>query len=172
MGQILRHYLDSSGTSINSRQWTFAKRLVFRLLMRPAALPPASDVSITSTNYILNVFESLLRTDTMAYSLLRFVADRNAEAVLLFFIVSGFCIRATSWKYNFWQRANVVHYACRRAAQDYSRLILLRSAIHMVWVLRWDRFRQFLSFNNAGRKHAVLADSCGLARCVVRTVRG
>jgi peptidoglycan/LPS O-acetylase OafA/YrhL len=63
------------------------------------------------------VFELLLGRDTIPYSLLRFVADHNAEAVLLFFIISGFCIRATSWKYNFLKRADVIHYASRRAAR-------------------------------------------------------
>ena len=115
LGPILGHYIDSSGTSINSRRYFAEARLPVVDAARGLA---ASVVVIHHLDKLYpEVFESLLGRDTMAYSLLRVVADHNVEAVLLFFIISGFCIRATSWKYNFWQRADVIHYACRRAAR-------------------------------------------------------
>jgi peptidoglycan/LPS O-acetylase OafA/YrhL len=58
--------------------------------------------------------EGLLGRGTWGYWSLKLLSDFNVEAVMLFFIISGFCIRATSRKYNFSQYTDLVHYGRKR----------------------------------------------------------
>jgi peptidoglycan/LPS O-acetylase OafA/YrhL len=62
-------------------------------------------------------FATLLGRDTLAAQVLKFVADLNTEAVMLFFVISGFCIRASSLKSDFARWDDVVYYGRRRFAR-------------------------------------------------------
>jgi peptidoglycan/LPS O-acetylase OafA/YrhL len=60
---------------------------------------------------------SLLGRDTIAAQTINFISDLNTEAVMLFFVVSGFCIRASSQKADFGRLADVLYYGRRRFAR-------------------------------------------------------
>jgi peptidoglycan/LPS O-acetylase OafA/YrhL len=62
-------------------------------------------------------FESLLGDRTIGHWLLEFVSELNVEAVMLFFIISGFCIRATSVTYDFGKLGSLLDYGRRRVAR-------------------------------------------------------
>jgi peptidoglycan/LPS O-acetylase OafA/YrhL len=62
-------------------------------------------------------FATLLGSDTLAAQVLKFVADLNTEAVMLFFVISGFCIRASTLKSDFARWDDVVYYGRRRFAR-------------------------------------------------------
>lgn len=55
--------------------------------------------------------------DTVGLRALKFLSSLNSEAVMLFFVISGYCIRATSVKYDFRLRRDIFHYATRRGAR-------------------------------------------------------
>ena len=59
----------------------------------------------------------LLGEATIARKLVRGLSDMNPDAVMLFFVISGFCIRATSRKFDFSCARRVGDYALRRAAR-------------------------------------------------------
>jgi peptidoglycan/LPS O-acetylase OafA/YrhL len=55
--------------------------------------------------------------NSIGFKLLKAVSSLNSEAVMLFFVISGFCIQATSRKYVFSHRNDLAHYGLRRAAR-------------------------------------------------------
>ncbi len=69
------------------------------------------------TAFFPGAFETVLGRDTPAAHALSFLSDLNTEAVMLFFVVSGFCIRSSSRKADFLRRADVFHYGWRRFAR-------------------------------------------------------
>jgi peptidoglycan/LPS O-acetylase OafA/YrhL len=60
---------------------------------------------------------TLVGRDTIAAQALHFISDLNTEAVMLFFVISGFCIRSSSQKTNFGHSADFLHYGRRRFAR-------------------------------------------------------
>jgi peptidoglycan/LPS O-acetylase OafA/YrhL len=62
-------------------------------------------------------FDYLLGRGTIWHSILQFISGLNAEAVMLFFIISGFCIRATSRRYDFGRWSDLVNYGRHRVAR-------------------------------------------------------
>jgi len=73
--------------------------------------------------------------NSFALSLLNALSSLNSEAVMLFFVISGFCIQATSRRYDFFRRNDLAHYGLRRAARilpPYLIAIAFTFAIGMV----------------------------------------
>jgi peptidoglycan/LPS O-acetylase OafA/YrhL len=52
--------------------------------------------------------------NSVCTTVLKALSARNSDAVMLFFVISGFCIRATSRRYDFQRRDDLVQYAWRR----------------------------------------------------------
>jgi peptidoglycan/LPS O-acetylase OafA/YrhL len=60
---------------------------------------------------------TLLGRDTIAAQALNFISNSNTEAVMLFFVISGFCIRSSSEKADFTRWVDVLYYGRRRFAR-------------------------------------------------------
>lgn len=56
-------------------------------------------------------------TMSITYKLIAEISRLNVEAVLLFFIISGFCIRGTTRRYNFYIWSDVAEYGLKRSAR-------------------------------------------------------
>ncbi len=69
------------------------------------------------TVFFPGAIETLLGRDTFAAQGLNFLSDLNTEAVMLFFVISGFCIRSSSQKADFTHWADLIHYGRRRFAR-------------------------------------------------------
>jgi peptidoglycan/LPS O-acetylase OafA/YrhL len=62
-------------------------------------------------------FRALVGNATFAARAVEWISERNAAAVMLFFIVSGFCIRFSSYKLDFSRPQDRLDYARRRLAR-------------------------------------------------------
>gem|GEM_PF-1111646 len=69
------------------------------------------------TVFFPGAFKTLLGHNTLAAQALNVLSDLNTEAVMLFFVISGFCIRSSSQKADFARWADVIHYGRRRFAR-------------------------------------------------------
>jgi peptidoglycan/LPS O-acetylase OafA/YrhL len=69
------------------------------------------------TVFFPDAFTTLLGYDTLAARGLGLLSDLNTEAVMLFFVVSGFCIRSSSLRSDFARWDDVVYYGRRRFAR-------------------------------------------------------
>jgi peptidoglycan/LPS O-acetylase OafA/YrhL len=69
------------------------------------------------TVFFPTAFVALLGRDTFAARGLALLSNLNTEAVMLFFVVSGFCIRSSSRTSNFAHLNEVLYYGRRRVAR-------------------------------------------------------
>jgi peptidoglycan/LPS O-acetylase OafA/YrhL len=69
------------------------------------------------TVFFPTAFIELFGRDTLAARGIELLSDLNTEAVMMFFIISGFCIRSSSQKLDFFSWNDIVYYGRRRFAR-------------------------------------------------------
>jgi peptidoglycan/LPS O-acetylase OafA/YrhL len=98
------------------------------------------------TVFFPGAFETILGRNTLLAQALNFLSNLNTEAVMLFFVVSGFCIRSSSKKADFGRWTDVLNYGRRRFARIvplYWLALAFTGVVGMILGLTADRAFSF-----------------------------
>jgi peptidoglycan/LPS O-acetylase OafA/YrhL len=98
------------------------------------------------TVFFPGAFETILGRNTLLAQALNFLSNLNTEAVMLFFVVSGFCIRSSSKKADFGRLTDVLNYGRRRFARIvplYWLALAFTGVVGMILGLTADRAFSF-----------------------------